>query len=226
MKKKITFLNLVTAITLTGLTLSCSQNSVDPALVLDEVFIPDGYLQVDTPPSDAMARLEELRLENPKDHFYYLKRSDLKSDSWIFPQNELKIEYVANSMSNDPKQKPEVLGLVVKKIKGNYMDEKFTIAESRPSPKDGLGTFYEYISNNLSYPEEAKKAGVQGKVYIEFIVDENGDLTEVKVIKGIGSGCDAEAVRVMNEAPNWTPGTVGGQPAKVKMIIPISYKLG
>ena len=225
MKTHIKFFSVITALVLVSITFSCSQDKIDPALVLDEVMTPNGYHQTVNPPSDALARLEELSLENPKNHYYYLTRNDLNTSEWIFPQTELKIEYVAKSKITDVDSKTNVVGVVVKKIQGNYRDEKFIIAENRPLPKDGLGNFYEYISNNLSYPEEAKKAGVQGKVFIEFVVDEDGKLTEVKVIRGIGSGCDEEAIRVMKEAPNWTPGIIGGKTAKVKMILPISYKL-
>jgi len=225
MKTHIKFLPVAIVVMLISIIFSCSPDKIDPALVLDEIITPQGYHQIDNPPGDASARLEELRLENPKDQYYYLSRNDPNSSKWIFSQTELKIEYVSNSEPIDADSKSVVLGVVVKKIQGDYRDEKFMIAENQPVPKGGLQSFYEYISNNLLYPIEAKNAGVQGKVYIEFVVDEDGKLTEVKALKGIGSGCDAEAIRVMKEAPNWTPGTVGGKNAKVKMILPISYKL-
>jgi len=212
-------------ITLLVIITSCEQQQADPALVLDEVFLPEGYHQVDNPSADIASRLEELRLENPKDHYYYLQRNDVNAEKWIFPQKELKIEYVAHSEASDTDKKPMVAGLIVKKIQGNWKDEKFLIVESQPAPKYGLNAFYHYIQENLKYPELAKKEGIQGKVFVEFVVDEKGRLTEIKAVKGIGAGCDEEAVRVLREAPQWIPAKIIGEPVKVKMILPVTYKL-
>jgi len=205
---------------------SCTQEKVDPALVLDEVLIPEGYIQSENPPADALARLEELRQQNTNEHYYYIQKVDNNSDRWIFPQKELKIEYVANSESASPNVKPAVTGVVVKKIRGDYRNEEFIVVENQPAPKDGLKAFYEYIQENLVYPADAKENGVTGRVFVEFIVDTNGKLTNVKAVKGIGAGCDEEAVRVIKEAPAWKPAMIVDIPVKTRMILPISYKLG
>jgi len=225
MKTQKFILSTVLVIALMWLSFSCSQDKVDPALVLDEVFVPEGYHQTDNPPADALARLEELRLENPDDHYYYLKREDLTTKQWLFSQKELKIESVTYPDVKTITDKTNPLGVIVKKIKGDYRDEEFTVMEKQPSPKDGMKAFYEYIGENLKYPAEAKKEGVEGKVFVQFVVDKNGKLTEVMAVKGIGAGCDEEAVRVLNEAPNWNPGMVVDMPVKVRMILPINYKL-
>ncbi len=104
--------------------------------------------------------------------------------------------------------------------------DTFTIVDNRPVPVGGMQTFYEYISNNLKYPEEASKNNVEGKVFIDFFVDENGNLTDVKCVKGIGFGCDEEGVRVVKNAPKWIPGKKDGKNVKVRMIIPITFKKG
>jgi len=99
---------------------------MDPALVLDDVFVPEGYHQIDNPSSNALARLEELRLENPQDHYYYLKRENTitpTSNDWIFPQKELKIEFVDYDDSSKPNENTNIHGLVVKKIKGDWNEE-------------------------------------------------------------------------------------------------------
>jgi TonB family protein len=205
---------------------SCEQEKADPALILDEVFIPEGYHQIETPPVDISSRLEELRLKNPTDHYYYLQRNETHGETWIFPQKELKIEYVAYSEASDTDNKAKVDGVIVKKIQGNWKDEKFLVVESQPAPSEGLNAFYHYIQENLKYPELAKKEGIQGKVFVEFIVDETGRFIEVKAVKGIGAGCDEEAVRVIKKAPKWIPAKINNEPVKVKMILPVTYKLG
>ena len=86
--------------------------------------------------------------------------------------------------------------------------------------------FRKYIAQNVKYPEEAKKNGVQGKVFVQFVVDKDGTLTEVKAVKGIGGGCDEEAVRVIKNSIAWNPGLQGGQAVNVRMIVPITFKLG
>ncbi|MCG8310822.1 MAG: energy transducer TonB [Cytophagales bacterium] len=228
MKTHIKCLHLLLAAMSAVIVLSCNREQADPALVLDEVFIPEGYHQIDHPSSKALAMLEELRLENPDDHFYYLERVDKKvgkSRDWVFPQNELKIEFVDFNMSEDRSKAPDLSGVIVKKIRGDWQKEEFVVYDQHPKPKNGMKVFYEYVNENLKYPLEAKNSGIQGKVFVEFVVDHAGKLTDVKAIKGIGGGCDEEAVRVVKEAPDWSPGKVMDLSVNVRMILPISYKL-
>ena len=100
-------------------------------------------------------------------------------------------------------------------------DEK----EGEPEYPGGFQALTKFISDNLKYPEDARKNGVQGKVLIEFVVKKDGSIGKVKVIQGVGSECDKEAVRVVKLMPKWQPGTKDGKPVKVKMTIPINYKL-
>ncbi len=104
-------------------------------------------------------------------------------------------------------------------------DQIFTIVQNPPEFPGGLEAFYQYIAENLSYPTSARSAGVEGRVYVEFIVDKDGAITKVKAVKGIGSGCDLEAERVLRTAPKFKPGTQRGQSVKVKMVLPIIFKL-
>jgi protein TonB len=68
--------------------------------------------------------------------------------------------------------------------------------------------------------------GIEGKVYVQFVVDKDGTLTDIKALKGIGAGCDEEAVRVIGGSPKWKPGKQRGRPVKVRMVLPIIFKLG
>lgn len=219
---------LFATIILTSIIFSCNQDKIDPALVLDEIFVPEGYHQIDNPSSDALARLEELRLENPDNSYYYLERKDKivsQSREWVFPQKELKIEFTDFEKLESREQDPKLMGLIVKKIEGDWKEEEFIVIESQPVPKEGMKAFFEYISANLKYPDEARKMGIQGKVFVEFVVDKDGKLINIKSVKGIGAGCDEEAIRVLKNAPEWTPATVVDMPVKVRMILPITYKL-
>lgn len=104
-------------------------------------------------------------------------------------------------------------------------DEIFMIVENQPEPKGGMQAFYKYIGKKIKYPKQARRMGVEGRVFVQFVVDKDGTLTDIKVLKGIGAGCDEEALRVLKEAPKWQPGKQRGRPVKVRMSIPIFFKL-
>ena len=106
------------------------------------------------------------------------------------------------------------------------VDEIFTIVEDQPTPEGGMAAFYQFVQKNLKYPAQARRMGIEGKVFVQFVVDKDGTLTEVKAVKGIGAGCDEEAVRVIEGAPKWKPGKQRGRSVKVRMILPITFKLG
>ena len=105
-------------------------------------------------------------------------------------------------------------------------DSVFAVVENRPEPTDGMEDFYRFIGNNMKYPAEARNAEVEGKVFVQFIINEYGELTNVETLKGIGMGCDEEAMRILNEAPAWNPGTNDGKAVSVRMVLPITFKLG
>ena len=105
-------------------------------------------------------------------------------------------------------------------------DEIFTIVEDQPGFPGGMGAFYTYVSKNLKYPNQARRMGIEGKVFVQFVVDKQGNITEVSAIKGIGAGCDEEAARVIKSSPKWSPGKQRGKAVKVRMILPITFKLG
>ncbi len=105
------------------------------------------------------------------------------------------------------------------------VEEIFLIVEVQPSPVGGMKVFYEYVSRNLKYPDKAKRMGIEGRVFVEFVVEKDGSLTDVKAVKGIGGGCDIEAVRVLSHAPKWQAGKQRGRAVRVRMIMPIVFRL-
>ncbi len=98
--------------------------------------------------------------------------------------------------------------------------EIFVVVEQMPELIGGLGE----IQKKIRYPEIARKAGVEGRVIIQFVVDENGNVSNPAVVRGIGAGCDEEALRVVKEA-KFKPGKQRGKAVKVKMSLPITFKL-
>lgn len=105
-------------------------------------------------------------------------------------------------------------------------DEIFTIVEESASPVDGYPVIYEYIAKNINYPQEARSKGVEGKVFIEFVVNVDGTLSDFVALKGIGSGCDEEALRVLQSSTiAWTPGKQQNKAVKQRMVMPINFQL-
>ena len=98
-------------------------------------------------------------------------------------------------------------------------------AEVMPDPVGGMAEFMAFLGKNIRYPKSGIRNDIQGKVYVQFIVDEQGNLTDLKVIKGINEDFDSESLRVLSKAPAWKPGRQGGRPVKVRMVLPIIYKL-
>jgi len=105
-------------------------------------------------------------------------------------------------------------------------EEIFQIVEDPAMPPGGYAAFYEYVGKKMKYPSQARRMGIEGKVYVQFVVDKDGSLTDVKAVKGIGAGCDEEAVRVIQAAPKWSPPKQRGKPVKQRIILPITFKLG
>ena len=99
------------------------------------------------------------------------------------------------------------------------------IVETMPSFRGGQQKLFEFIGNNVVYPQEAIDAGVEGRVFVEFYIEKDGSVTDGKVLKGIGYGCDEEALRVIGLMPKWSPGQQRGKAVRVRYTLPINFKL-
>jgi len=99
------------------------------------------------------------------------------------------------------------------------------VPEQMPNFPGGETALMEYISERLVYPREAKNAGVEGSVFIGVVVMEDGSLACAKVLKGLGYGCDEEALRVIGLMPKWSPGMQRGKAVRVRYTMPINFKL-
>ena len=92
----------------------------------------------------------------------------------------------------------------------------------KPRPDFDLN---EYLSSNLNYPDSARKKGIEGRVVVKFVVNKAGGIEKCEIVKGIGGGCDEEAIRVVKKMPAWIPGKKDGKPVSVYFTLPISFKL-
>lgn len=104
-------------------------------------------------------------------------------------------------------------------------DGVFVLVETMPEFPGGENAMYKYLVDNLKYPEQAKKEKITGKVYISFVVERDGSISNAEVLRGIGGGCDEEALRVVRNMPKWKPGTQRNKPVRVQYTLPLNFKL-
>jgi protein TonB len=124
------------------------------------------------------------------------------------PEEEIKIEEVKEQV-----------------IQQEAPKEIFTVVEEQPGYPGGDEARIKFLQDNIKYPEEAKELGVSGKVFVTFVVEVDGSITDVRVLRGIGAGCDEEAIRVVKSMPRWVPGKQRGQPVRVQFNLPIKFTL-
>jgi protein TonB len=97
--------------------------------------------------------------------------------------------------------------------------------EVNPRFDGGMDAFYEYVGNAIEYPSYEQRRNIEGRVVLSFVIEKDGALSQVKVLKGVSEGIDKEAIRVIKNAPKWEAGRQRGQAVRVSMIIPIYFKL-
>ena len=108
----------------------------------------------------------------------------------------------------------------------NPQAEMWSVVEQQPEYPGGMVAFYRLIGDNMSYPGEARRSKVEGRVFVSFVINKSGELEEVKAERALGYGCDEEAVRLVRlTSGKWIPGNQRGRPVKTRMVLPIIFKL-
>ena len=104
-------------------------------------------------------------------------------------------------------------------------DQIFTIVEDQPKFPGGDDAFMKFLMENLTYPEEARNERIQGTVFVTFVVERDGSISGVRVLRGVTPSLDEEAMRVVKAMPNWKPGYQRGQPVRVQFNLPLRFVL-
>lgn len=104
-------------------------------------------------------------------------------------------------------------------------EKPFTYVEQMPSFPDGNEAMYKYIYDRIKYPTIARENQIQGQVIVQFVVSKTGEIQDAKVVRGIGGGCNEEALRVVNGMPKWNPGKHNGRAVPVTFTLPIKFVL-
>jgi len=101
----------------------------------------------------------------------------------------------------------------------------FMIVDNLPTYPGGMKAMWSFLKTKINYPDSALDMGISGTVYVQMTISETGEATDVTVIRGIGGGCDEEAIRVVSTMPAWNPGSQRGKPVAVQYSIPIKFML-
>ncbi|MDO8896234.1 MAG: TonB family protein [Bacteroidales bacterium] len=139
--------------------------------------------------------------------------------------DDVEVENVDINVEVDQKVAIEVYVPPVRQEEEVVETEIFTVVESMPEFPGGAGKMMEFIARNIKYPPMARESGIQGRVFVNFVVEPNGSVSNVKVLRGIGGGCDEEAIRVVESMPKWTPGRQRGKAVRVSFNLPVRFTL-
>ena len=156
-------------------------------------------------------------------------REPVMTEELQIVENDVKVETDFIS-TDDSDQKIEIKPYVeAKPVEEEVEVEEeipFAIVEDKPmfQGKDA-NEFTKWVYNNIEYPEIAKENGIQGRVTVQFTIDKDGSVKDVKVLRGVDSSLDKEAVRVIQKSPKWSPGKQRNKPVKVKYTFPIIFQL-
>jgi len=178
----------------------------------------------------------------PKDQFSYIKVQVTSEEMEAIKSRSLNLKTLEAFEGVDQKQihmididpDRKVMYIVLNKelpqldqltTKSKSTNEIFTMVENQPEFPDGMRAYYKYVTDNLKYPKSAIDAKLEGRVYVQFIVDTDGSVFDATVVKGISPDCDEEARRVVAESPKFIPGKQRGTPVKVRMVMPIIFNL-
>jgi len=104
-------------------------------------------------------------------------------------------------------------------------DALYTLVEKQPQFPGGESAMFQFLTENLRYPTLAKEYGIEGRVVVSFVVEKDGSLTDLKIVKDIGGGCGEEALRLMQAMPKWVPGQQHGRVVRVAYTLPVSFRL-
>lgn len=128
--------------------------------------------------------------------------------------------------TEDDKDKQVVIQAPVQvKVEEEDTEVVFMVVESMPSFPGGDAALFKYLGDNIKYPVIAQESGIQGRVICQFVVNRDGSIVDIEVVRSVDRSLDAEAVRVIQNMPKWTPGKQRGKTVRVKYTLPVNFRL-
>ena len=104
-------------------------------------------------------------------------------------------------------------------------EQVYTVVEIMPEYPSGQSALMDFLAKNIQYPQAAKEAGITGTVIVSFVIEKNGSVSNIKILKGLGSSCDEEVIRVVNMMKKWKPGKQKGKSVRVQYNLPVKFTL-
>ena len=138
---------------------------------------------------------------------------------------EIKTELVVNAEVTEDTKNIEITPVKIEEEEEEEDVQIFTVVENDPEFPGGMEALYKYLRENIKYPQLARDNNITGKVYVTFVVERDGSIANPRVLKDIGGGCGAEAIRVVKSMPKWTPGKQRGKSVRVQFNLPVSFNL-
>jgi len=163
--------------------------------------------QPETPPPPQQNPIQQITMMTVVDDTEDTPELDIQAD---IDQNTVLPEYVPVERS-----KPEEI----------IEPEIFLVVEQQPSFPGGEAARLKYFGQNIKYPQEAREMNIQGTVYVGFVVEPNGSISNIKILRGIGGGCDEEAMRMVSGMPDWNPGKQRGRAVRVQFNLGVRFTL-
>lgn len=136
----------------------------------------------------------------------------------------LKVQLYSDGSTQKDQPVPAAVPAVPRKPR-DPSDQVFTVVEVMPEFPGGQGALLQFLARSVKYPVIAQENGIQGRVTASFIVEKDGSISDIEVIRGVDPSLDKEAVRVLSQMPNWKPGTQRGKEVAVKYTVPVTFRL-
>ena len=188
---------------------SYDRREIDPSLLNRTVEVDEEMVEItkqeEQKPQPVEMPKQTTQLEIVQDD---VEVEDIEINADV-DQNEVIEEYVPVEVEEEEVQEQEI----------------FQIVEEMPAFPGGEAKLMEYVAKNIKYPQIARETGIQGRVFVGFVVEPDGSVSNVKVLRGIGGGCDEEAMRVVKSMPKWKPGKQRGKAVRVSYMLPVNFKL-
>jgi len=182
-------------------------------------------------------KVEKIEVEKVKSSVKFVPPV-IKKDNEVKPEEELKSQEELNKTNTaigafDVKGNDEAAGEVLKAKEVIAQPEPpkeeetkvFDVVEQMPSFPGGPSALMQYLASNIKYPVVAEENGVQGRVIVTFVVEKDGSITDVRVVKSVDPSLDKEAQRVVKSMPKWIPGKQNGSAVRVKYTVPVTFRL-
>ncbi|MGB1041103.1 MAG: TonB family protein [Flavobacteriales bacterium] len=141
-------------------------------------------------------------------------------------QNEIKQKNQELSKQNEEYRiKIRKLNRINQPVHAPKVEKIFSFVEESPEFPGGEEKLFEFMAKNISYPSQAKTDSIEGTVYVQFVVEKNGELTDIRIVRGIGHGCDKEVLKMIGLMPRWNPAEQRGVAVRQRMTLPVKFVL-